>query len=216
MKPEVIGEKYDKIADWWQEKNRSSTYGMKQIERAIRYCENTHTALDVGCGVGGPLIDSMLKAGFDVEGLDISGKMLEYARLNHPNIHLEKADICKWQTKKKYDLIAAWDSIFHLPMELQEPVVSKLCGYLEEKGILIYTFGDAYGNHEDFSFKDEHGDQIGKLSDDLFGYGTIGINENLRILNENGCKCMHLEIDQYPDGHVYVIGKKDLKTQRSN
>jgi hypothetical protein len=49
MKPETIGKKYDKVAEWWNEKNKNSKYGMKQIERAIRYCNKKQAALDVGC-----------------------------------------------------------------------------------------------------------------------------------------------------------------------
>jgi hypothetical protein len=79
---------------------------------------------------------------------------------------------------------------------------------LRQDGILIYTFGDDYGDHESLSFLDEKGKQYGKLNNDKFGYGTIGINENLRVLNENRCKCCHLELDQYPEKHVYVIARK--------
>lgn len=209
MDPEIIGKKYDKVAKWWEMHTRESIYGLKQVERAISYCKNHHRALDVGCGTGGRIIKKMLEDGFEVTGIDVSKGMLEIARANHPTVTFVLMDFCKWQTKEKFDLIVVWDSIFHLPAAIQESVVSKLCGLLEADGILIYTFGDGQGDHEDLSFRDENGKQVGDLNDDLFGYGTIGINENLRVLKDNGCKCMHLEIDQYPSSHVYVIGKKE-------
>jgi hypothetical protein len=53
-----------------------------------------------------------------------------------------------------------------------------------------------------------NGKQAGELNNDTFGYGTIGINENLRVIRDSQCKCMHLEIDQYPAAHVFVIAKK--------
>ncbi len=74
----------------------------------------------------------------------------------------------------------------------QETVIAKLCNHLKSEGILIYTFGDDYGDKEDYSFLDENGKQFGDLNNDTFGYGTIGINENLRVINDNQCKCMHL------------------------
>jgi hypothetical protein len=40
------------------------------------------------------------------------------------------------------------------------------------------------------------------------GERRTGINENIRVINDNRCKCMHLEIDQYPAAHVYIIAKK--------
>lgn len=210
MKPDIIGTKYDRVAEWWDKTHRDSTYGLKQIERAITYCENTRTALDVGCGSGGRIINKLTESGFEVSGLDISGKMLELARSYHPEVQFISADICQWETMQKFDLIVAWDSIFHLPMAMQEPVVKKLCSNLEDNGILIYTFGNGYGDHEDLSFRDKEGNQAGNLSNDLFGYGTIGINGNLKALMDTGCKCMHLEMDQYPADHVYVICRKEL------
>ncbi len=32
MKPEIIGMKYNKVAQWWHEHHHNSNYGMKQIE----------------------------------------------------------------------------------------------------------------------------------------------------------------------------------------
>lgn len=209
MEPVIIGKKYDKVAKWWDNRHRGSSYGLKPLQRAIGYCKNHRTALDVGCGSGGRMIFTILECGFEVTGVDVSRKMLDLARKNHPEVSFELSDINSWQTIKKFDLIVAWDSIFHLPADMQEPVVSKLCSYLEPDGILVYTFGDGFGDHEDLSFMDGNVKQVGELNDDLFGYGTIGIYENLRVLKENECKCMHLEIDQYPGRHVYVIGKKN-------
>jgi trans-aconitate methyltransferase len=208
MKPETIGKKYNKVAHWWHKHHQNSTYGIKQIERAIHYCKNHQNALDVGCGSGGRIIDKLLQTGFNVKGIDVSENMLELAKVNHPNVEFELTDVCKWESKEKFDLIIAWDSIFHLPMVDQEAVVSKLCNHLKTDGILIYTFGDDYGDKEDYSFIDENGKQVGELDNDKFGYGTIGITENLRVINDNRCKCMHLEIDQYPAAHVYIIAKK--------
>lgn len=209
MTPETIGKKYDKVAVWWNENNKNSTYGIKQIERAIKYCKKRDKALDVGCGTGGRVIHKLVKDGFEVKGIDVSEKMLSIAKSHHPEIEFELCDICKWQCSGKFDLIIAWDSIFHLPMAEQEPVVSKLCNLLEDEGILIYTFGDSYEDKECLSFQDENGNQVGELDNDLFGYGTIGNNENIRVISENGCKCMHLENDQYPNEHVYLIARKN-------
>ena len=48
-----IGKKYDKTANWWHEKHVNSDYGLAQIEKAISYCPEKGSALDVGCGNGG-------------------------------------------------------------------------------------------------------------------------------------------------------------------
>jgi len=87
-------------------------------------------------------------------------------------------------------------SIFNLLYHEHKPVVAKLCRLLNDNGVLIYTFGDANGEHMD----QWHGDS--------YYYNSIGINENVSLLIENGLTILHLELDQYPEKHVYVIAKK--------
>ena len=134
--------------------------------------------------------------GFSVTGIDVSRVMIELARENHPDQTFEVQDICTWETDRKFDFIVAWDSIFHLPLEAQERVVGKLCNLLAGGGVLIYTFGDAIGEHDDTW----HGDR--------FHYSSIGIDGNLGVLVSNGVTCKHLELDQWPENHVYLIGVK--------
>lgn len=191
-----IGEKYNKIAEWWNIEHKNSRYVMDQISKALSFCNDKDFALDVGCGSGGRIINELLNQGFKVTGVDASEKMIELAKVNHKNVEFFISDICEWQTQKKFNFIVAWDSIFHLPINSQKTVISKLCNLLNPKGILIYTFGDAYGEHKT------------KWHDEYFPYSSIGINENLQTIIENDCKCIHLELDQYPSNHVYIIAQK--------
>ncbi|WP_018477416.1 class I SAM-dependent methyltransferase [Pontibacter roseus] len=197
MDPLELGKKYDKIAAWWQDQHIDSAYGVAQVERAIRYTQQKRSALDVGCGSGGRIIRKLLEAGFRVTGIDVSAEMLKLAREQHPEVTFQHDDICTWETETKYDLIIAWDSIFHLPLSSQASVVAKLCSLLQQNGILLYTFGNGYGEHDS------------EWHNDTFHYSTIGINQNLKLLLENDCQCLHLELDQHPDEkHVYVIARK--------
>lgn len=191
-----IGEQYDKIAEWWDNYHQDSEYGLSQLEKAISYCKSTDSALDVGCGSGGRLIRKLEHHGFKVTGMDTSEKMIDLALSHHPLVDFLVADICTWKPHQKFDLIVAWDSIFHLPFSMQVPVLSKLCGMLQKDGILAYTFGDGYGEHQ----SEWHNQQ--------FYYSTIGINQNLKVIMENSCECRHLELDQFPQKHVFIIAKK--------
>lgn len=196
MEPIVTGTKYDKIARWWHDQHCNSNYGLAQFQKAVGFARGGGKALDVGCGAGGRFVRVLQAKGFSITGIDVSAEMIALARENHPQHSFFVADICVWPSAEKFDFIVAWDSIFHLPFEQQRHVVSKLCQLLAEDGILIYTFGDAYGDHTD----QWHGD--------TFYYSSIGINENLKTLIDNGLSIFHLELDQYPERHVYVIAKK--------
>jgi len=191
-----IGNKYDKIAKWWDEEHKNSNYGVSQIERAIKFCKKRNNALDIGCGSGGRITNKLISEGFKVTGVDASIEMIKLAKQKHPSSNFIHSDICNWNTDKKFDLVIAWDSIFHLPLKKQKPVLNKLCKFTAKNGILIYTFGDDIGQH------------TSNWKNDTFNYSSIGVNENLKILLKNKFILRHLESDQFPEKHMYIIAMK--------
>jgi SAM-dependent methyltransferase len=197
MDPEATGRQYDQIPHVWQEPHIQST-GIAQFERAIQFIKNRGHALDIGCGSSGRFIDLLTKHGFTPEGLDVSSRMIALARKRHPHIPFHKTDISRWIFPKKYDFVSAWDSTWHLPLELQEPVLKKICDGLAPNGAYIFTTGGV--------------DQPEEKSDSSMGpqldYSALGIPKILELLTKFGCVCRHLEYDQYPQQHLYVIAQK--------
>lgn len=199
MKPSVLGEKYDKIAQWWNDRHIDSGYGVEQFKKAVGYTAGGGSALDVGCGAGGRFVRILQSNGYKVTGVDVSAEMVRLASLNHPQEVFIHQDICSWETSQKFNFIVAWDSIFHLPLDMHEPVLAKLCQLLDDDGVLIYTFGDGTGGG------------TSEWRGDSFYHSTIGITENIQILLDNGLSLLHLELDQYPETHVYAIAIKQLR-----
>ncbi|GAA3634451.1 class I SAM-dependent methyltransferase [Flavivirga jejuensis] len=195
-----LAKSYDNIAKKWNDEMLQSEYGLSMVDKAIQFCSSKDNALDVGCGSGGRIINKILEAKFTIKGIDISHKMLELAKAQHSNINFELADIVEWETNEKFDLIVAWDSIFHLPIKSHKPVVEKLCNLLKPDGILLFTFGDTIGEH------------IDTWHNEKFCYGSVGITEILNIISNSNCECKHLELDQYPSKHVSIIVKKLAET----
>lgn len=198
MKPEETGSHYDRIALSWQKQHMRSTYGIAALERAIQFIENKSTALDIGCGSSGRFIDVFIKHGFTPTGVDISEEMISLARQRHPEATFYMEDICTWHFPQKYDLICAWDSTFHLPLAEQKPVLQKMCDGLHSKGVLLFTCGGGLGSQE----------ISGGFQGETFDYSTLGVDEFLRLIMEFGCTCRHVEYDQYPENHVYIIAQK--------
>jgi SAM-dependent methyltransferase len=198
MKPEETGSHYDRIALWWQQQHIDSTYGITALERAIKFVETKSTALDIGCGSSGRFIEVLIKNGFTPTGVDISSEMISLAKQRHPTITFYAEDICTWQFPQKYDLISAWDSTFHLPLAEQKPVLKKMCDSLNAHGVVVFTCGGTIGPEE----------ISGGFEGESFDYSTLGVNEFLRLIIEFGCTCKHVEYDQYPENHVYIIAQK--------
>ena len=198
MHPKDTATRYDRIARWWQTQHQDSIYGIAQLERAIKFTPKKHLALDIGCGSSGRFIKILREHEFQVEGLDISEEMIDLSKQLYPDIIFYKEDIFCWTPPKPYSLIVAWDSTFHLPLEMQEPVTKKLCDALEPDGVLMFTCGGGY----------TQGEVSGTFQGQDFEYSTLGVDAFLKILTEHQCTCLHLEYDQYPENHVYIIAQK--------
>ncbi len=196
MKPTAIEANYDAIAHLWQ-RDTPDSYGIAQLERAIQFCTNFEAALDVGCGSYGRFLDLLQKRGFKTEGVDISSKMVSLARERSPNTTFYTADICEWEPPRKYDFISAWDSTFHLPLKSQAPVLSKLSRALQNKGVLLFTCGGG-----------PPGEITGTFHGLEFGYSSLGVNEFVRVLDIAGLSCVHVEYDQHPENHVFIVAVK--------
>ena len=138
MDPTATGRAYDQVARDWQQ-NTPPAYGMPQLERAIAFAKNRGDALDIGCGSRGREIDVLLSHGFRPEGIDVSAQMIALARERHPAVAFHEADICAWPLAKSYDFITAWDSIWHVPLAQQEPVLRKICEGLAPGGVFLFT-----------------------------------------------------------------------------
>lgn len=198
MKPTETGKLYDKISAWWNNNENHLTIGVDFLQKALKFSAGNGKALDVGCGSGGRIINALLDAGFRVTGIDVSEAQLENARNRHPDSDFILADICELEIKERYDVIIAWDSIFHVPYAEQRSVVGKLCAALAPGGVILFTAGGTDG-------------QItGLMRGFDFYYSSLDEEEYLKVMKENGCKCILMERDQYPAEHTVFIGAKEL------
>ena len=137
MKPADVAKSYDSIAERWRSDRFPEDHGRGLHERALSLVETPiqgrgATALDIGCGASGRILQLMLERGFAAEGLDLSERRLELARERHHDLTFHHADICRWEFPQGYDFISAWDSIWHVPLDLQEcrTVCSPISGFL--------------------------------------------------------------------------------------
>ena len=196
--PEDIAASYNQIASHWDGPDFDRTNGILQHERALQFITAPGLALDLGCGGSGRIIDLLMKRGFQVEGLDTSSEMLGLARRRHPDVQFYEADICVWEFPKKYDFISAWDSIWHVSLLQQPEVLRKICTGLKRNGVFIFTTGGLDAAN--------HGTNA-CLGQPLY-HATVGIPKILALLTDSGCSCRHLEYDQYPSSHLYLISQR--------
>jgi|UniRef100_A6VYB2 2-polyprenyl-3-methyl-5-hydroxy-6-metoxy-1,4-benzoquinol methylase len=198
MKPEDIGKAYNQITHIWNSEEFDINNGISQHKKAISFVKSRGNALDVGCGCTGRFIDLLQGEGFTPSGLDISDKMLNIARKKHPDISFVQGDICECELSEKYDFITAWDSIWHIPLSEQRNVLTKLVESLNVGGVLIFSFGGT----------DEEGFHTNNFMGPEVYYSSLGLNGFLKLFIELGCIIRHLEFDQYPELHTYLVVEK--------
>lgn len=141
MKPSEIGRSYDQIAQRWYDDSFPRNNGIGQHIRALAFVKDYGHALDIGCGCSGRFVDLLIEKGFEVEGVDVSEKMIELARQRHPQIKFHHADICEWELPRQYNFITAWDSIWHIPLHEHQRVLGKMLSGLKPGGVCIFTTG---------------------------------------------------------------------------
>lgn len=198
MNPSDIGQAYNQITHVWQSDGFNMSNGIAQHERAIKFAKSKGKALDIGCGCTGRLIDLLLSNGFQPAGIDVSSEMIRLAKRRHPLIDFRHEDICSCELPDKYDFITAWDSIWHIPLAEQVNVITKIVGSLNVGGVFIFSFGGTQ----------EPGDQQNTHMGTEVYYSSLGVNGFLKIFMNLGCIIRHLEFDQYPELHTYLIVEK--------
>ena len=198
MKPIEIGKAYDQITHIWESDNFDLGNGIAQHKKAIAFVKNKGKALDIGCGCTGRFIDLLIQEGFQPTGLDVSEEMLALARNRHPAVDFIHADICEYQLVETYDFITAWDSIWHIPLEEQKNVICKIINSLNPRGVFIFSFGGTA----------EAGAHTNSFMGPEVYYSSLGTEGFLKLFIELGYAIKHLEFDQYPELHTYLIVEK--------
>ncbi len=195
MNPQATGVGYDKIAERWRSDEFPAENGLPQHQRALAFCENREFALDVGCGANPRIPRLLMEAGFSAVGVDVSQEMLVHARAHNLYDEYVHADICTWTPPRNYDLITAWDSIWHVPLQQQDALMRKLVGCLTAGGVMIFSMGG-------LATAEEKTDRV--MGPTMY-YATLGVPATLELLAEEGALLKHFEFDQHPESHAYMI-----------
>lgn len=198
---------YDNIAEIWN-KEREWYIEQPSIDEAIIHLNSGATILDVGCGTGKPIAAYLIDKGFDVYGLDISPKLIQYARNVIPEEKLFLEDICEFTTDVRFDAIVCWFALFHIHAEHHLEVLKKFHVFLKHDGILLITFADTSCELDGTNVKviDEH-----TIESEMFGerfcHSGQPASVNSKLIKQVGFEIITDKIDQ-PGNQVILARKK--------
>jgi len=124
---------YDKIALKYLEKFYKPS---DHIDRFISFLPKNGKVLDVGCGPGADS-EYLKRKGFDVEGIDLSSKMIKLAKNRVKSIKFQVMDMRSLRYPDRYfdGLLAAF-SLIHIPKKDTLKAIKELKRVLKLNGII--------------------------------------------------------------------------------
>jgi SAM-dependent methyltransferase len=139
----IVEQGYDLIAErytdwaarvWSDERSRYTDLIVRSLPKGT-------DVLELGCSTGGPSSQTLAARG-KLTGVDLSARSVELARQNVPNATFLHADMTALEFEsERFDAVAAFFSIIHVPREEQAGLLAKIGRWLRPGGLLVATMG---------------------------------------------------------------------------
>jgi 2-polyprenyl-3-methyl-5-hydroxy-6-metoxy-1,4-benzoquinol methylase len=94
--------------------------------------------LDVGCG-DGRLCYELVRAGWDVTGIDYSERAVAYGRAFSDHVQFIAGDVASYQPERTYDALTCVEVLEHIPPAALPNVIVQLRRCLSDDGVLIVS-----------------------------------------------------------------------------
>lgn len=136
---------YNKFADTYISKRKDRTksfYNLYlsnyQLLRHLKPIIKNKKTLDVGCG-DGTFTNELYKLGAKIQGVDISEKLIEYAKGNYKNINFSVANASKLKfSNKSFDIVVS-NLMVHYFKNLSH-LFKEISRILKPGGIFLFSF----------------------------------------------------------------------------
>lgn len=98
------------------------------------------SVLDLGCGTGIPISQTLIERGFKVYGVDASPTIVAAFRARFPDVPVECAPVEHSDFfARNFDAVVAWGLFFLLEVEIQRLLITKIARVLRSGGRLLFT-----------------------------------------------------------------------------
>ena len=140
---------YDRIAEHFIAA-RNSRIGPAVVREWCKTLPAGCAILDIACGHGVPITQTLVDEGFQIYGVDASPKLLAEFRKRFPAAQAqcsaaEDSDFFG----RTFDAIIAWGLMFILPIDVQHALIQKIAGALNRQGKFLFTSTEAANTWND-------------------------------------------------------------------
>jgi SAM-dependent methyltransferase len=141
-----VVEVYNALAEVYADHYESGNPDRPFLEEFLSHLQTGTRLLDVGCGTGSGA-KYFFDRGMRVEGIDLSGSMIEVARQNFPHIRFTRKDIRNSKYRAgHFDAIWAGYSLFHMGREDFQAVLKRIRKALAPDGIFGLIMQEGKGD----------------------------------------------------------------------
>ncbi len=183
---------YEKIANWFDEHRSRELFEKTWLDKAISLIPPTAHILDLGCGMGEPIIPYFLEKNFSITALDGSSKLIDIAKSRYPEVEFILGDMRKLKINQKFDMLLAWHSLFHLTQEDQKAIFPLLASHLKPRGILLFTSGE------------EEGEIWSNNGGEILYHASLSPDEYKNILKQCGFSLIEYKISDPACGNATI------------
>jgi SAM-dependent methyltransferase len=114
--------------------------GAAVVAEWSRTLPNRASILDLGCGTGVPISQTLIERGFNLYGVDASASMVEAFRHRFPSVPVECAAVEDSNFfERTFDGVVAWGLFFLLPADIQRNLIPKIAAVLPGGGRFLFT-----------------------------------------------------------------------------
>jgi 2-polyprenyl-3-methyl-5-hydroxy-6-metoxy-1,4-benzoquinol methylase len=140
----MVKDGYERVARLYHLDRRADRWGKHNEESSefINHLPKNGRVLDAGCGAGVPVLETLVEAGFEVVGVDVSFAMLALSQWHVPKAALVQSDLTQLGFKNEtfHGIVSAF-AIIHVPRVYHKDVYEQLCSLLKPGGFMLVSTG---------------------------------------------------------------------------
>ena len=138
--PETVVATYQVVAEDFARARSRALTERRWLDRALNHAPG-RDVLDIGCGPGLPIATYLAERRCRITGVDGADAMCDLYQQAVRSADVYHADMRSMDIRDRFDLLIAWDSLFHLTPDDQRAIFPVFARHARPRAVLLFTSG---------------------------------------------------------------------------